>query len=73
MALLAVKHRVGRMALLTGDSDTIPAVEAVKPEGIAVTLIHGPMKGDARPSRDLYKLADQRVEIDAAMIDNLVR
>ena len=27
MALLAVKHRVDRIALLTGDSDTIPAVE----------------------------------------------
>ena len=71
MALLAVKRRVDRIALLTGDSDTIPAVEAVKPEGIVVTLVHGPMKGGAPPSRELYKLADQRVEIGDAMIKNL--
>ncbi len=29
MALLALKQRVDRMVILTGDSDTIPAVEAV--------------------------------------------
>ena len=67
MALLAVKHRVDRIALLTGDSDAIPTVEAVKPEGIVATLVHGPEKGGARPSRELYKLADDRVEIDDAM------
>lgn len=72
MALLAVKHRVGRVALLTGDSDAIPAVEAVKPEGVVVTLVHGPLRGRSSPSRELYKIVDERVEIDAAMMD-LVR
>ena len=72
MALMAVKRRVDRIALLTGDSDAIPAVEAVKPEGVVVTLVHGPMKGGAQPSRELYKLADERVEIDEAMIKDLV-
>ena len=73
MALLAVKQRVDRMALLTGDSDTIPAVEAVKPEGIVVTLWHGPLKGRSSPSRDLYQIADERVEIDQATIDAVTR
>ena len=73
MALLAVKNRVDRMALLTGDGDTIPAVEAVKPEGVNVTLVHAPMNSLSPPSRDLYKLADDRVEIDAAMIKDLAR
>ena len=49
MALLAVKRRVDRIALLTGDSDAIPAVEAVTPEGMIATLVHGPEKGGARP------------------------
>ena len=73
MALLAVKQRVDRMALLTGDSDTIPAVEAVKPEGIVVTLWHGPLKGRSSPSRDLYQIVDERIEIDQAMIDAVTR
>ncbi len=73
MALLAVKQRVDRMALLTGDSDTIPAVEAVKPEGIVVTLWHGPLKGRSSPSRDLYQIVDERVEIDQATIDAVTR
>ena len=73
MALLAVKQRVDRMVLLTGDSDTIPAVEAVKPEGVVVTLWHGPLKGRSSPSRDLYQIVDDRVEIDQAMIDAMTR
>ena len=73
MALLAVKQRVDRMALLTGDSDTIPAVEAVKPEGIVVTLWHGPLKGRSSPSRDLYQIVDERIEIDQATIDAVTR
>ena len=73
MALLAVKQRVDRIALLTGDSDTIPAVEAVKPEGVVVTLWHGPLKGRSSPSRDLYQIVDERVEIDRTMIDTITR
>ena len=73
MALLAVKQRVDRIVLLTGDSDTIPAVEAVKPEGVVVTLWHGPLKGRSSPSRDLYRIVDERVEIDQAMIDAMTR
>ena len=73
MALLAVKQRVDRMALLTGDSDTIPAVEAVKPEGVVVTLWHGPLKGRSSPSRDLYQIVDERVEVDHAMITKTTR
>lgn len=73
MALLAVKQRVDRMALLTGDSDTIPAVEAVKPEGVVVTLWHGPLKTRSSPSRDLYQIVDERVEIDQSTINVVTR
>ena len=64
MVLLAAKHRVDRIALLTGDSDAIPAVQAVKAEGVVVTLLHGSLQGNASPSRELYKIADERFEID---------
>lgn len=50
MTLLAAKHRVNRMVPLIGDSDAIPAVETVKPEGGVVTL--GPLKGRSPPNRE---------------------
>ena len=64
MVLLAAKHRVDRIVLLTGDSDAIPAVEAVKAEGVIVTLLHGSLQGRASPSRELYQIVDERFEID---------
>ncbi len=67
MTLLAVKHRV--IVLLTGDSDTIPAVEAMKPEGVVITL--GPLKGRSSPSREV--IVDERVDIDVAMIESIRR
>jgi uncharacterized LabA/DUF88 family protein len=45
MALLAGKGKITSVALFTGDSDTIPAVEAVKQEGVLVTLWHGALSG----------------------------
>jgi hypothetical protein len=65
MALLAGKGKVTSIALFTGDSDTIPAVEAVKQEGVIVTLWHGSLKGPCSPSRELYKLCDERMELTA--------
>jgi uncharacterized LabA/DUF88 family protein len=51
MALLAAKGKIHSIALFTGDSDTIPAVEAVKPEGVVVTLWHGSLEKENAPSR----------------------
>ena len=68
MALLAGKGKVTSIALFTGDSDTIAAVEAVKQEGVLVTLWHGNLKGECSPSRELYKLCDERVEISKEIV-----
>lgn len=73
MALMAAKGRVTHVALFTGDSDTIPAVEAVKQEGVLVTLWHGALKGEQGPSRDLYKLCDERVEVTPDIIQTLLQ
>ena len=50
MALLAGKGKITNDALLTGDSDYIPAIEAVKREGILVTLWHGSFSPNTAPS-----------------------
>jgi len=62
MALLAAKGKIHRVALFSGDSDLMPAVEAVKREGVLVTLWHG--VGDrTKPSRDLFGICDERREL----------
>jgi uncharacterized LabA/DUF88 family protein len=73
MALLAGKGKITAIALFTGDSDTIPAVEAVKQEGVLVTLWHGALKGDQSPSRELFKLCDERMELTPQMVTRIVQ
>ena len=53
MALLAGKSRIAKVALLTGDSDFTPAVEAVKAEGVLTTVWHGGLSDQTRPSAEL--------------------
>jgi uncharacterized LabA/DUF88 family protein len=67
MALLAGKGKIHRVALFTGDSDLLPAVEAVKREGVLVTLWCG-FGNETKPSRDLYELCDERVRINDEII-----
>ena len=71
MALLAGKNRIAKMALLSGDSDFAPAVEAVKHEGVLTTLWHGSHRGSARPSRELLQIADERRELTAQIIQSV--
>ena len=71
MALLAGKNRIAKMALLSGDSDFAPAVEAVKREGVLTTVWHGSHSGRARPSRELLQIADERRELTAEIIQSV--
>jgi len=73
MALLAGKNRIAKMALLSGDSDFTPAVEAVKREGVLTTLWHGSHSGTARPSRELLQVCDERRELTAQIIQSVSR
>ena len=41
LALLAAKHQITNAAILAGDSDFVPAIEAAKPEGVVIHLYHG--------------------------------
>lgn len=73
MALLAGKGRISRLVLFSGDSDMIPAIEAVKAEGVVVTLWHGSFSADTRPSKDLYDLCDDRILLTSAIVDSCPR
>ena len=70
MALLAAKHQVTHLALFSGDSDLLPAVEAAKQEGVVVWLVHGPPHTFAN---DLWTAADNRMVVDRAFASEITR
>ncbi|MGB6838608.1 MAG: NYN domain-containing protein [Dehalococcoidia bacterium] len=76
-ALLAGKQRVTHVALLTGDSDLVPAVQVAKQEGVTTWLFHGPRVSKVRDqptfSAELRQEVDERHEIDSAFIDQVRR
>ena len=73
MALLAAKGKITNVALLSGDSDYMPTIEAVKREGVLVTLWHGSFSPDTQPSRELYEICDERRELTAALVAQIGR
>ncbi|MGA8574953.1 MAG: NYN domain-containing protein [Candidatus Cybelea sp.] len=70
MALLAAKRQVTDVVLVSGDSDLLPAVEAVKSEGVLFRLYHGTLQ---RPHADLYAAADERNAITQDIINSILR
>jgi uncharacterized LabA/DUF88 family protein len=76
-ALLAGKHQIGHAAILSGDSDLIPAVEVAKVEGVCVWLFHGPtqskVSGTPTYARELWDVADERIELTQSFIDGCAR
>ena len=68
MVTLAAKGKIARVVLFSGDSDLIPAVEAVKGEGVVVTLWHGSFGEHTSPSQDLYQICDERKLLSADVI-----
>ena len=65
---LAVKHIVDEVFLIAGDSDFVPAVNAVKKEGIVVYLVHGDT-----PHDDLLDEADERIPITQELVSGCFR
>lgn len=67
IALLSAKHQISHLAILSGDSDLVPAVEVAKNEGISVWLFHGPAhtKGNTSSyATDLWQTCDMRFEMN---------
>ncbi|MFQ5895172.1 MAG: NYN domain-containing protein [Nitrospinota bacterium] len=73
MALLAGKGKIHRAALFSGDSDLLPAVEAVKREGVLVTLWHGSFSRDTSPSRELFEICDERFQLTSEILQRIKR
>jgi len=67
LMLHALKGTVDEIFLVAGDSDFVPAIRAVKSEGILVYLVHG-----ANPHDDLLDEADERIEITQELIGSSI-
>jgi len=76
-ALLSGKRSIAHAAVVTGDSDLLPAFEIAKEEGILVWLFHGPRKSrkDGCPTYalELWNEADERHEMDAHFFTRIQR
>ena len=72
MVLLALKQRVSKVVLLSGDSDFTPAVEAVKAEGVLTTVWHGSSSEQTRPSDDLLRECDEQRELTPQDIQSIL-
>ena len=66
LATLAAKRLIQEAALVAGDSDFIPAVEAAKYEGVLIRLFHG-----QSVHSDLWTAADERVQLSQEFIDSI--
>lgn len=75
-ALLAGKQQISHAAILSGDSDLIPAIAVAKQEGVCVWLVHGPRRnrrGQQSYATELWDAADERLELDQAFMDEVAR
>ena len=67
LALLAAKHQITDAAIIAGDSDFLPAIEAAKSEGVVIHLYHGQY-----PHRDLLAVSDERIRFERPLIDSIL-
>lgn len=70
LVTLAVKGRISRAVIITGDSDFLPAIRAAKNEGVLVHLFHG--AGPQQPHRDLWEEADDRTVITPELLSRFL-
>ncbi|MGQ9558712.1 MAG: NYN domain-containing protein [Desulfurispora sp.] len=78
MVMLASKQKITHAAIVTGDSDFLPAIIAAKQEGVIVKLFHSNYKNaieniNLRPHRDLWEAADERYVISQDVINSILR
>ncbi len=74
-ALLSGKKQITHAAVISGDSDLVPAFVVAKEEGILVWLFHGPRRsrvdGDSTFAHELWDKADERHELDQSFMDSV--
>ena len=67
---LAHTGKIHKAVILAGDSDFVPAVQAVKQIGVEVLLYHGPR---ITTHQELWDTCDERTEIDQNFIDHVIK
>lgn len=75
-ALLSGKRQITHAAVVSGDSDLVPAFEVARQEGTSIWLFHGPRQskeGRGTFANELWLAADERVEIDQSFINRVAR
>jgi uncharacterized LabA/DUF88 family protein len=76
-ALLSGKRQITHAAVVSGDSDLIPAFEVARREGISVWLFHGPQRsrltGSSTYAEELWLAADERFGLDQTFMDRVAR
>ena len=76
-ALLSGKQKIAHAAVVSGDSDLVPAFSVAKEEGILVWLFHGPRiskkDGSSTFANELWQEADERYEIDSKFMRRIQR
>lgn len=74
-ALLSGKRQITHAAVVSGDSDLVPAFEVARQEGISVWLFHGPprskLTGSSTYAEELWLAADERIELDQTFMDRV--
>lgn len=65
LVLLSLKQRITHAAIITGDSDLVPAVEIASREGIIVWLLYHPNSA----ANDLLSAADERIPLSQSFLD----
>lgn len=69
MVTLAARNQITDAILIAGDSDFIPAVQAVKDLGVTVTLYHS--QNPKNYHRELWLICDDRVPITDKLINSV--
>lgn len=70
LAILAGTRQITHAALLAGDSDFLPAVQAAKQQGVLVTLWHGKQ---SPPHDELWRECDERMLLTQSLVDSIKR
>jgi uncharacterized LabA/DUF88 family protein len=69
MMRLALKQQIQKAVLIAGDADYVPVVNAIKDEGVSVTLYHSEIKSNY--SAELWQACDERHPITRELIDQV--
>lgn len=74
-ALLSGKSQITHAAVVSGDSDLVPAFEVARQEGVSLWLLHGPrfskLNRSSTYAEELWLAADERIELDQTFMDRV--